>query len=92
MTAPHFFGALVRAMGLYWLTYGITYLPACFAPVAGYTPGLYIFVGIGDMLIGVFLIFKADGVVETCYSYASLEGQEGIRREHTLKQESDTPK
>ena len=64
-------------LGLYWLTYGLTYLPGFFTPATGYTPGFYIYMGAAQMILGVFLMFKADGVVETCYSHAALKGQEG---------------
>jgi len=73
MTAPQFFGALVRALGLYWLTHGLTYLPASMAPAKGYTPSLYFWVGVGEMLVGIFLMFKADGMVQTCYSLNALD-------------------
>jgi hypothetical protein len=87
MTAPHFFGALVRALGLYWLSVGLSYLAGAYFASADYTPMAYVIQGMADLLIGVFLMFKADGVVETCYSYAALKGQEGPPCGHT----SDTP-
>jgi hypothetical protein len=76
-------------MGLYWLTYGITYLPGALAPVQGYSPGIYIGIGMGQMIVGVILMFAADGFVETCYSLAALKGQEGIVQPTAPKQESE---
>jgi hypothetical protein len=68
MTGPEFCGALVRAIGVYWLSHGLTYLAAAIAPVEGYTPLLYVVLGGSEMLVGVFLMFKADGMVATLYA------------------------
>ncbi len=67
MTDRQLFGVIVRAFGLYWLTYGSGYLLGCWQPVSGYSPGLYVFVGLGDMFMGVFLMFAADAIVQACY-------------------------
>jgi hypothetical protein len=69
MTAPQFFGVLVRAIGVSWLSHGVTYLAAAFAPVQGYTPVVYV-------LLGAFLMFKADGMVMTCYTLGALNDLE----------------
>ena len=72
MFGPLLFVALVRAIGVYWLSQGLTYLAAAFAPVQGYTPALYVLLGVSEMILGVFLMFKANGIVETCYSLSEL--------------------
>ncbi len=72
MTAPQFFGALIRAIGLYWFVYGLAYLPATLSPHDGTALSTYILIGTGYMIIGAFLLFKADGFVETCYSTDAL--------------------
>lgn len=72
MTAPQFFGALVRAIGVYWLAHGLTYLAAALFPMQGYTPMSYVFIGAAEMIVGAFLMFKADGMVESCYSLGAL--------------------
>lgn len=73
MTAPQFFGALVRAMGVYWLTNGLLYLAGAYFASQGYTPISYVVQGGATAIIGLFLMFKADGMVETCYSFRELE-------------------
>ena len=77
MTAPQFFGALVRAIGVYWLSVGLSYLARAYFAARDYSPAAYIVQGAANAIIGVFLMFKADGMVETCYSLGALEPPEG---------------
>jgi len=37
-------------------------------PAQGYTSGEYVISGFPILLIGIFLMFKADGMVATCYA------------------------
>jgi hypothetical protein len=68
MTAPQFFGALVRAFGLYWFVYSLSYLTGFFAPAKDSEPRVYLIAAIPGSLVGLFLMFKADGVVATLYA------------------------
>jgi hypothetical protein len=72
MTAPQFFGALVRAMGVYWLADGLSYFGSALFASKDYTPMAYLVQGGAHAIIGAFLMFKADGMVETCYSLEAL--------------------
>jgi hypothetical protein len=74
MTAPQFFGALVRAIGLYWLTYGLTRIVSACAPAEGYTYVTYIILASAYMVIGAFLMLKADPIVEMCYAKTDSDG------------------
>lgn len=68
MTAQELFGALVRALGLYWAVYSIQTMLGAVIPAQGYTSGEYVISGFPILLIGIFLMFKADGMVATCYA------------------------
>jgi len=74
MTAPQLFGALVRAIGVYWLSVGLSYLTGAYFAGREYSPMAYVVQGAANAIIGVFLMFKADGMVQTCYSLNALSG------------------
>jgi hypothetical protein len=74
MTERQFFGAIVRAMGLYWFLYGLTYLCSALSPPKDYQALPYLLIGMGQMIVATFLLLKADGVVQTCYSRTDAEG------------------
>jgi hypothetical protein len=68
MNAPQFFGALVRAIGLYWLIYSLSYLTGFFDPPKDTDSRTYLIATVPGSLVGIFLMFKADGVVATLYA------------------------
>ena len=68
MTAHDLFGALVRALGLYWAVYSIQMLVGAFIAAEGSSPVAYVVAGLPLLLVGIFLMLKADGMVATCYA------------------------
>jgi hypothetical protein len=71
MTAPQFFGALVRAIGVYLPTHGLGYLVSAMFPAKDYPVSLYVILGSVEVVLGIFLMFQADNVVEMCYSQSA---------------------
>ena len=71
MTAPQYFGLIVRGLGLYWFTWGLTYMPLAFVAHPGSTSSAthYVAVATADMVVGAILLFTADGMAETFYRH-----------------------
>ena len=67
MTAPGLFGAVVRSIGLYWLVYGLFYTCSAIAPAHGVSIVPYFVLGSVSMVVGLFLMLRADGFVAMCY-------------------------
>jgi len=76
MTAQQFFGALVRALGLYWLLDGLTRALGAFFPGPEYSWIHYVVGAALEMVIGTFVMFKADGLVEMLYAKPDEEDEE----------------
>ena len=68
LNGPEIFGALVRTIGLYWFSYGLNTAVSAMSPAPGFSIGSYIACGAAQMIVGISLMFKADGVVSTCYA------------------------
>lgn len=69
MNGPQFFGAIVRGLGLYWVTWGVTYLPLALVahPNNTFTATHYIVIGSVDIIVGLILMLNSDGMVAFCY-------------------------